>query len=80
MERSTDASIEELLHHEEYTSEELARLLGIGLDVVRHAAFTGELPAQMAGHDIVRIRREDALSWLEQGEDRASTPRAGRRA
>ena len=28
MERRTDVSIDELLHHERYTPEELARLLG----------------------------------------------------
>jgi excisionase family DNA binding protein len=68
MERRSDASIEELLHHERYTPEEVSRLLGIGLDVIRHAAFTGELRAQMAGHDIISLRREDVLAWLDERE------------
>jgi excisionase family DNA binding protein len=80
MERRIDAPIEELLRHEDYTPEELSRLLGIGLDVIRHAAFSGELAAQMAGHDIIRLSRRDVLAWLKQRDDRESTPRASRRA
>lgn len=72
MERRTDAPIEELLRHDAYTPEELSRLLGIGLAVIRHAAFTGELPAQMAGHDIVTLRRRDVLAWLAARGDPAS--------
>ncbi len=70
MERRTDATIEELLRHEDYTPEELSRLLGIGLDVIRHAAFSGELPAQIAGHDIISVRRRDVLAWLEERDIR----------
>lgn len=70
MERRTDAPIEELLRHEDYTPEELSRLLGVGLDVIRHAAFTGELAAQMAGHDIISLRRRDVLAWLEERDIR----------
>lgn len=70
MERRTDAPIEALLRHEDYTPEELSRLLGVGLDVIRHAAFTGELAAQMAGHDIISLRRRDVLAWLEERDIR----------
>jgi hypothetical protein len=65
MERRTDASIEELLHHEYYTPEEVSRLLGIGLDVIRHAAFTGALHAQIVEHDIINLQRDDVLTWLD---------------
>lgn len=64
MERRIDASIEELLHHEQYTPEELSRLLEIGLNVIRHAVFTGELLAQTADHDIISLQRQDVLTWL----------------
>lgn len=64
MERHINASIEELLHHEQYTPEEVSRLLGIGLDAIRHAVFTGELPAQTADHDIISVQRRDVLAWL----------------
>ena len=55
----------ELLQQERYAPEEVAELLGIGLNVVRHAAFTGELRAQIAEHDIISLSRDDVLAWLE---------------
>lgn len=64
MERRTHESTYELLQKDHYTPEEVAQVLGIGLDVVRHAAFTGALPAQIVGHDIISIRRDDVLAWL----------------
>jgi excisionase family DNA binding protein len=64
MERHTQESMYELLQHEEYTPEEVSRLLGIGVDQVRHAVFTGRLPAEVVGDDIVGIRREDVVDWF----------------
>ena len=58
----------ELLHQEYYTPEELDRLMGIGLDVIRRAAYDGSLRADIAGNDIVRIHRADALDWLNRRE------------
>lgn len=70
MERRGHRSIAELLRQDRYTPEEVARLLGIGLDVIRHAAFSGELRAQIVGHDIISLKREDVLAWLaEQGDE-----------
>jgi excisionase family DNA binding protein len=66
MERHRDESIYELLQHELYTPEEVARLLGISVHIVQHAAFTHELRAQIVGHDIMSIRREDVIAWFEQ--------------
>jgi excisionase family DNA binding protein len=66
MERRTHASVYELLQHERYTPEEVSELLGIGLDVVRHAAFTGELRAQIVGHDIISLSRDDVLAWFAE--------------
>lgn len=54
----------ELMQQEHFTPEEVADLFEIGLDVVRHAAFAGELPAQIINHDIISIRRDDAVRWL----------------
>jgi hypothetical protein len=71
MERRTPASIFELLHHERYRAEEVAQLLGIGVDAVRHAVFTGELRAEIIEHHIICIRREDVVAWFvarEAGE------------
>ena len=64
MECRTPASIFELLHHERYRAEEVARLLGIGLDVVRHAVFSGELRAEVIEHHVICIRREDVVAWF----------------
>jgi excisionase family DNA binding protein len=63
MERHTQESIYELLQHDEYTPEEVARLLGVGVDQVRHAVYTNRLPALVVGEDIVSIRREDVVAW-----------------
>ena len=41
MERRSHHSVAELLQQDQYTPEEVADLLEIGLDVVRHAAFSG---------------------------------------
>ena len=64
MERRPHHSLQELLLQDQYTPEEVADLLDIGLDVVRHAAFSGELRAQIAEHDIISIRREDVIAWV----------------
>ena len=79
MERHRHESVYGLLQHERYTLEEVAELLGIGLAVVRHAAFTGELRAQIIGHDIIGLRRDDILAWLKErdGPERESLAGAG---
>ena len=64
MERRPHHSLQELLLQDQYTPEEVADLLEIGLDVVRHAAFSGELRAQIAEHDIISIRRDDVIAWV----------------
>ena len=66
MERHSDEPVYDLLQEDRYTPEQVADLLGIGLDIVRHAAFSGELRAQILEHDIISIRREDVLSWLKE--------------
>ncbi|MDF3016301.1 MAG: hypothetical protein K0R44_1526, partial [Thermomicrobiales bacterium] len=45
--------------------DEVAELLGIGVHIIQHAAFSGELRAQIVGHDIISLRRDDVLAWLE---------------
>jgi aryl carrier-like protein len=65
MERRSDQSPHELLLQDQYTPEEVADLLGIGLDAVRHAAFTGTLRAEIRGHDIISLQRDDVLAWLQ---------------
>jgi hypothetical protein len=64
MERHGDRSAEELLHAERYTPEELSDLTGVGIDVIRRAAYDGELDATVVENDIVEIPRASALAWL----------------
>ncbi len=73
MERRLHHTQYELLQQDRFTPEEVAEVLGIGIDVVRHAAFTGKLRAQIIAHDIVSVRRDDVLAWLgaSDGRDRA---------
>lgn len=54
------------LNAEEYTPDDLARLLGTSLEVVLHAARSGELHAQRAGRNITRIKHEDVVAWLRK--------------
>jgi aryl carrier-like protein len=65
MERRTHHTIAELLRQDRYTPEEVSELLGIGLDVIRHAAFAGTLRAEIEGHDIISLQRDDVLAWLQ---------------
>jgi hypothetical protein len=58
------ASPSELLRQETYSPEELADLLELDLNFVRHAAFTGQLRAFVVDHRILGIRRDDVLVWL----------------
>jgi anaerobic selenocysteine-containing dehydrogenase len=64
MERHGDRSPDELLHAERYTPEELSQLTGVGIDVIRRAAYDGELDATVIDTDIVEIPRASALAWL----------------
>ena len=65
MERRTHQSIYELLQQDRYTPEEVSELLGIGVDVIRHAAFAGTLRADIEGHDIIILQRDDVLAWFQ---------------
>ena len=65
LKRRLHHSLYELLQQDQYTPEEVAELLEIGLDVVRHAAFTRELRAQIIEHDIISLQRDDVLAWFK---------------
>jgi excisionase family DNA binding protein len=75
MERRTPHTMYELLQQDQYRADEVAKLLEIGIDIVRHAAFTGELRAEIVGHHILRLRRNDVLAWVEMREGRGETIR-----
>jgi hypothetical protein len=47
--------------------------------IIQHAAFTGELRAQIVGHDIISIHRDAVLAWLEARDRLArESPRVAR--
>ena len=69
IERHIHPSADELQHQEFYTLEEAAHVLMIGINSLRHAVFTGELPAQIVGHHIVAVGRHEILVWLHAIED-----------
>lgn len=52
------------LQQEEYTPEEVARLLGTPREVVLQAVRRGELKAERKGHSVVCITHEDVVQWL----------------
>lgn len=59
------AEIAELLHHDHYTVEEAAYLLGMDPSVLNQAAHRHELLATFVQHHVVNLRRDDLLRWLE---------------
>ena len=62
--RDARGEFDALLHADVFRVEELADLLDIDQAVIRSAVYSGALRAEKLGHEIVSIRREDALSWL----------------
>jgi excisionase family DNA binding protein len=54
------------LTQEEYTPEEVARLVGTSLEVVMHAIWHRDLKADRKGHNVVCIKHEDVTDWLRR--------------
>ena len=54
------------LDQEEYTPDQVARLMGTSLEVVMHAIWRNELKAKRTGHDVVAIKHEDVVDWLRR--------------
>lgn len=58
------SDIERLLQQDHYRPNELARILSMDEFLVRQAALSGKLPAQVLNHHVISISRSDALNWL----------------
>ena len=58
-------SSDELFHKQELTVEEVAELFPLPPDLIRHAVWSGELPARMNGKEISGIARTDLVAWLK---------------
>ena len=54
------------LRQEEYSPEEVSRLMGTSLDVVMHAIWGGDLKAQRQGHNVICIQHADLTDWLRR--------------
>jgi hypothetical protein len=54
------------LMQEEYTPEEVSRLIGTSLEVVMHAIWSGDLKADRKGHAVVCIKHADVTEWLHR--------------
>ncbi|HEY0069503.1 MAG TPA: helix-turn-helix domain-containing protein [Chloroflexia bacterium] len=54
------------LTKDEYTPDELARLVGTSKEAVIHAITQGELKADRKGRDVVCIQHHDVVEWLRR--------------
>jgi excisionase family DNA binding protein len=59
------------LTKDEYTPDEVARLIGTSKEAVIHAITRGELKADRQGRDVVCIQHHDVVEWLRR---RNATP------
>jgi len=57
--------VPDLIHQDTYTVQEVASLLGMSVDMIRHAVQSGDLQADRAGHEIVCIHRDALSAWLQ---------------
>lgn len=62
-------TLEDLLHQDHYTPEELAVLLDMDVNAIRAAVFNHRLKAFVVDHHIMCIRRDDVLRWLAGQEN-----------
>ena len=62
--RAARTPSEQLMALQELRVEEAAQLFGMSPNVIRSAVYRHELPATMAGHTIVSIKRADLLKWI----------------
>lgn len=58
------SAMDELLHRDHFSVEELALLLDVSPHLIRHEVHAGALRAFVVDHHIVDIRREDVCAWL----------------
>jgi excisionase family DNA binding protein len=60
----TGKSIQELFLQDEYTPQELAALLDVPTSFIEHEAHAGRLKSYIVNHNVICIRRDDALTWM----------------
>jgi hypothetical protein len=57
--------MDRLMRQDHFTPQELADLLDMPLSLITHDAYAGKLKAEIVDHDILSIRREAVIAWLE---------------
>jgi excisionase family DNA binding protein len=62
---SEDAGVRRL-RQAVYTVAEAADLLLLRPEVIRHAIYAGELPADRIGQNLMLIQRGDLIAWVER--------------
>lgn len=56
--------LDDLLHDNHYSAEELADLLEVSVDYIRHEVRRGQLKGYVVDHQVLDIRREDVIDWF----------------
>ena len=64
--RHADETSTDLMTRPVLTVDEVAQPFGLSPYVIRRAVREQELPAIVAGDDILGIKREDLTAWLER--------------
>ena len=54
------------IHHDEYTVEELTKILGCPRELILHEIQKGDLKARVINHQTIYIERADAVDWLSR--------------
>jgi hypothetical protein len=58
-------AVEDLLHRDHYTPEQIASLLGISPELIVHEVHEHRLDAYIIDHRIIDIRRDEIMRWLD---------------
>ena len=66
MRRARTLSAGDLIAKQVYQVEEITQLYGFSPSMIRAAVYRHELPATIAGRNIVSIKRADLLNWLAE--------------
>lgn len=58
--------VSDLMQRDHYTPDQLADLLDVSPEVIRHEVRVGRLKAYMIDHRVIDIRRPDVIDWLDR--------------
>lgn len=58
----------DLLHQEEYTPQDAARVLNLRENLILSSAYGGDLKATIINGDVISVTRTDLVAWLQWRE------------